>query len=64
MFVEFVLFYIMNLLINYNYNPLSLPLQYWVDYYLQWNQSDYPGVSNVRFPDHQIWKPDILLYNR
>ncbi|KAK2834754.1 hypothetical protein Q7C36_015455 [Tachysurus vachellii] len=36
---------------------------YWVDYYLQWNPSDYPGVSNVRFPDHQIWKPDILLYN-
>ncbi|KAG7324123.1 hypothetical protein KOW79_012139 [Hemibagrus wyckioides] len=36
---------------------------YWVDYYLQWNLSDYPGVSNVRFPDHQIWKPDILLYN-
>ncbi|XP_076863207.1 neuronal acetylcholine receptor subunit alpha-7 [Brachyhypopomus gauderio] len=36
---------------------------YWVDYYLQWNVSDYPGVNNVRFPDSQIWKPDILLYN-
>uniref|UniRef100_W5UE80 Neuronal acetylcholine receptor subunit alpha-7 n=1 Tax=Ictalurus punctatus TaxID=7998 RepID=W5UE80_ICTPU len=36
---------------------------YWVDYYLQWNLSDYPGVSNVRFPDNQIWRPDILLYN-
>lgn len=43
---------------------LCLPLQYWVDYYLQWNLSDYPGVSNVRFPDNQIWTPDILLYNR
>ncbi|MEQ2238072.1 hypothetical protein ILYODFUR_029650 [Ilyodon furcidens] len=21
------------------------------------------GVTNVRFPDHLIWKPDILLYN-
>ncbi|KAJ8249251.1 hypothetical protein GJAV_G00232790 [Gymnothorax javanicus] len=36
---------------------------YWHDVYLQWDPSDYPGVSNVRFPDHQIWKPDILLYN-
>ncbi|XP_071345580.1 neuronal acetylcholine receptor subunit alpha-7-like [Trachinotus anak] len=36
---------------------------HWKDYYLQWNESDYPGVLNVRFPDHLIWKPDILLYN-
>ncbi|XP_066558103.1 neuronal acetylcholine receptor subunit alpha-7 isoform X2 [Amia ocellicauda] len=36
---------------------------YWSDYYLQWNISDYPGVKNVRFPDGQIWKPDVLLYN-
>uniref|UniRef100_A0A3P9LKQ0 Neuronal acetylcholine receptor subunit alpha-7 n=1 Tax=Oryzias latipes TaxID=8090 RepID=A0A3P9LKQ0_ORYLA len=36
---------------------------YWNDHYLQWNSSDYPGVTNVRFPDHLIWKPDILLYN-
>ncbi|KAE8295899.1 Neuronal acetylcholine receptor subunit alpha-7 Precursor [Larimichthys crocea] len=36
---------------------------YWTDFYLQWNMSDYPGVTNVRFPDNQIWRPDILLYN-
>uniref|UniRef100_A0AAZ3QLD3 Neuronal acetylcholine receptor subunit alpha-7 n=1 Tax=Oncorhynchus tshawytscha TaxID=74940 RepID=A0AAZ3QLD3_ONCTS len=36
---------------------------YWTDYYLQWNTTDYPGVTNVRFPDTQIWRPDILLYN-
>ncbi|XP_051552617.1 neuronal acetylcholine receptor subunit alpha-7-like [Myxocyprinus asiaticus] len=36
---------------------------YWYDYYLQWNTSAYPGVTRVRFPDSQIWKPDILLYN-
>ncbi|XP_063764628.1 neuronal acetylcholine receptor subunit alpha-7 [Eleginops maclovinus] len=36
---------------------------YWTDFYLQWNVSDYPGVTNVRFPDSQIWRPDILLYN-
>ncbi|XP_034734835.1 neuronal acetylcholine receptor subunit alpha-7-like [Etheostoma cragini] len=38
-------------------------LQYWTDFYLRWNVSDYPGVTNVRFPDSQIWRPDILLYN-
>ncbi|CAL8352323.1 unnamed protein product [Merluccius merluccius] len=36
---------------------------YWIDHYLQWNTSDYPGVTNVRFPDSLVWKPDILLYN-
>ncbi|XP_018538998.2 neuronal acetylcholine receptor subunit alpha-7 [Lates calcarifer] len=36
---------------------------YWDDHYLRWNESDYPGVNNVRFPDDYIWKPDILLYN-
>ncbi|KAM6981082.1 neuronal acetylcholine receptor subunit alpha-7a [Aplochiton taeniatus] len=36
---------------------------YWNDYYLQWNQTDYPGVTHVRFPDSLVWKPDILLYN-
>ncbi|KAJ0056734.1 hypothetical protein NL108_013281, partial [Boleophthalmus pectinirostris] len=35
----------------------------WTDYSLQWDPADYPGVRNVRFPNHQIWKPDILLYN-
>ena len=39
-------------------------LQYWTDHYLRWNATDYPGVTNVRFPDSQIWRPDILLYNR
>ncbi|XP_030630769.1 neuronal acetylcholine receptor subunit alpha-7 [Chanos chanos] len=36
---------------------------YWNDHYLQWNPSEYPGVTTVRFPANQIWKPDILLYN-
>ncbi|KAM3625305.1 uncharacterized protein V6R79_009931 [Siganus canaliculatus] len=55
------------------YNPLDEKNQvlttniwlqlYWNDSYLQWNTSEYPDVTNVRFPDHLIWKPDILLYN-
>ncbi|XP_053287958.1 neuronal acetylcholine receptor subunit alpha-7 isoform X2 [Pleuronectes platessa] len=38
-------------------------LQMWYDHYLQWNQSEYPGVKNLRFTSDQIWTPDILLYN-
>ncbi|KAJ8005029.1 hypothetical protein DPEC_G00142400 [Dallia pectoralis] len=35
----------------------------WYDHYLQWNQSEYPGVQSLRFTSDQIWTPDILLYN-
>ncbi|KAM7405832.1 hypothetical protein PAMP_000252 [Pampus punctatissimus] len=35
----------------------------WDDHYLQWNTSEYPGVTDMRFPDNLIWRPDILLYN-
>uniref|UniRef100_A0A3Q3VRB6 Uncharacterized protein n=1 Tax=Mola mola TaxID=94237 RepID=A0A3Q3VRB6_MOLML len=35
----------------------------WYDHYLQWNQSEYPGVKNLRFAPSQVWTPDILLYN-
>nr|XP_006013208.2 PREDICTED: neuronal acetylcholine receptor subunit alpha-7-like [Latimeria chalumnae] len=36
---------------------------YWYDHYLRWNQSEYPGVKNIRFPSDQVWRPDVLLYN-
>uniref|UniRef100_A0A3Q2YSU6 Neuronal acetylcholine receptor subunit alpha-7-like n=1 Tax=Hippocampus comes TaxID=109280 RepID=A0A3Q2YSU6_HIPCM len=35
----------------------------WYDHYLQWNQSEYPGVKNLRFTADQVWTPDIFLYN-
>eukprot|EP00063_Salmo_salar_P022735 XP_013997570.1 PREDICTED: neuronal acetylcholine receptor subunit alpha-7-like isoform X2 [Salmo salar] len=37
--------------------------QSWFDHYLKWNQSEYPGVKNLRFTTDQVWTPDILLYN-
>lgn len=43
---------------------ISLCLQYWYDHYLQWNESEYPGVKTLRFSADQVWTPDILLYNR
>uniref|UniRef100_A0A4W5JPH7 Neuronal acetylcholine receptor subunit alpha-7 n=1 Tax=Hucho hucho TaxID=62062 RepID=A0A4W5JPH7_9TELE len=38
-------------------------LSSWFDHYLQWNQTEYPGVKNLRFTTDQVWTPDILLYN-
>ncbi|XP_072320784.1 neuronal acetylcholine receptor subunit alpha-7-like [Eucyclogobius newberryi] len=35
----------------------------WNDYSLQWDPDQFSGIRNVRFPNQQIWKPDILLYN-
>ncbi|XP_035477349.2 cholinergic receptor, nicotinic, alpha 11 isoform X3 [Scophthalmus maximus] len=35
----------------------------WFDHYLKWNQSEHPGVKNLRFTTDQVWTPDILLYN-
>ena len=38
--------------------------QVWTDYSLVWNQSEYGGISSIRVPAKNIWKPDILMYNR
>lgn len=38
--------------------------QEWVDYNLQWNESEYGGVKDLRITPNKLWKPDILMYNR
>ncbi|KAG7206034.1 hypothetical protein KM043_003437 [Ampulex compressa] len=38
-------------------------LQEWTDYNLQWNESEYGGVKDLRITPHRLWKPDILMYN-
>ncbi|OCU00090.1 neuronal acetylcholine receptor subunit alpha-7 [Xenopus laevis] len=35
----------------------------WNDFYLTWDQNEFPGVQTLRFPADHIWVPDILLYN-
>ncbi|GFR58850.1 neuronal acetylcholine receptor subunit alpha-7 [Elysia marginata] len=35
----------------------------WNDMYLQWNESEYGNITNVRVNNEDIWKPDIKLYN-
>ncbi|KPP63426.1 neuronal acetylcholine receptor subunit alpha-7-like [Scleropages formosus] len=52
-----------SLTVYFSFSLMQIMDVHWQDYYLQWNISEYPGVTNVRFPDSMIWKPDILLYN-
>lgn len=35
----------------------------WKDEKLKWNASDYEGMSKLHLADHEIWQPDIVLYN-
>jgi len=38
--------------------------QYWYDYKLQWEPSEYGGVNMLHVPSDHIWRPDISLYNK
>lgn len=29
----------------------------WIDYKLQWNESEYGGITNIRLPFQRVWKP-------
>ncbi|KAK9876611.1 hypothetical protein WA026_013989, partial [Henosepilachna vigintioctopunctata] len=35
----------------------------WMDEKLKWKPEDYGGLNVVRLADHEIWQPDIFLYN-
>ncbi|XP_023930299.1 neuronal acetylcholine receptor subunit alpha-9-like [Lingula anatina] len=35
----------------------------WTDEFLQWNASDYQGLSEIRISTAEIWMPDLTLYN-
>ncbi|KAJ0000446.1 hypothetical protein NQD34_012288 [Periophthalmus magnuspinnatus] len=51
------------LTVHFSFTLMQVMDVQWYDHYLKWNQSDYPGVKNLRFTPDQIWTPDILLYN-
>lgn len=38
--------------------------QYWKDYILTWNSSQYQGVNELHLTRNEVWVPDITLYNR
>ena len=41
-----------------------LNFQLWKDYQLQWEPSDFGGISVVRILASKVWKPDIVLFNK
>lgn len=36
----------------------------WTDEHLTWEPSDFGNLTKLHFGVDEIWKPDILLYNR
>lgn len=37
---------------------------FWKDRRLTWNETEYPGISNIVIPyDKSVWIPDIMIYN-
>ncbi|KOX74146.1 Neuronal acetylcholine receptor subunit alpha-7 [Melipona quadrifasciata] len=47
---------------SFTHDNYSL-FQEWMDYNLQWNESEYGGVKDLRITPNKLWKPDILMYN-
>ncbi|KAK3106581.1 hypothetical protein FSP39_023022 [Pinctada imbricata] len=35
----------------------------WYDEKLRWNSDDYGGTGSIRIPSHNLWVPDVVLYN-
>lgn len=35
----------------------------WNDDKLKWDPADYGGLDSVHMADHEVWQPDVVLYN-
>ncbi|XP_070570320.1 acetylcholine receptor subunit alpha-like isoform X2 [Ptychodera flava] len=35
----------------------------WHDEFISWNPEDYGGIENFKVPSHDVWLPDVVLYN-
>ena len=44
--------------------PCGFFFQQWKDVNLQWNPEDYGGIRKIRVPSTDIWRPDLVLYNK
>lgn len=36
----------------------------WIDEKLKWNSTEYGGLRRLQVGNHEVWQPDIILYNR
>ena len=59
--VKLAIFY--TLIYNYNYDTLLFE-QNWDDVFLVWDPESYSGIHLTRLHIQNIWKPDVVLWNR
>jgi len=38
--------------------------QEWHDFKLEWDPADYDGILYTKVPAEDVWRPDIVLYNK
>ena len=43
---------------------LGVLFQTWHDYQLEWDPYEYGGITVVRIVAEEVWKPDIVLFNK
>ena len=43
---------------------IVLSMQLWNDYQLRWEPSHYGKIEVIRVPAENVWKPDIVLFNK
>ena len=36
----------------------------WNDNHLIWDPAEFEGLTQLHFGEHELWRPDIQLYNR
>lgn len=41
-----------------------MTFQNWIDEKLKWKPEDYGGIDRITVSAHEIWQPDLVLYNR
>ena len=46
------------------YTVFRFSSQYWRDFRLTWNVSDYGGIQSFVTSSRKVWLPDITLYNK
>lgn len=46
------------------HQPIPLFLQYWTDFRLSWNKTEYEGISQLILNPERAWLPDVMLINR
>ena len=46
------------------FNPSILLFKIWFDPVLKWEKAKYNNISEINVNPNDIWKPDIVLYNK